>query len=1554
MRCGLGPGSGSGLSLCRIFPGLARYTAFLIRAMHRADCAKHATRRTIGGARIACAGKWRAALVGAFALAPILWAGQEYPALPGQAVVPNQVLVRYKPGTVGSSVLATLAAGSQIQALSHIPNLYLVQLPAGTSAAYSTQLSQHPLIDYVEPNRIRHATLQSPNDVFFQNQWDLQTIQAQQAWQLLPSLFLTAGAATAGRIKIGVIDSGADCTHPDFVNAGGTSPDVASGGQILFASSQALVQTTIPHAVCLWQDDFGHGTHVSGTIAAATNNAIGVAALGYPVELIEYKALDSTGMSTDAEIADAIGAAVDAGANIISLSLGERGYSHTLQIAVNLAWQNNCLVVASAGNNGANELFFPGGANYAVDVAATDQYDNRAWFSDFGPSVGIAAPGVNILSTLPTYTVPLTSSLTYGTLSGTSMATPHVVALAGLIEMATPNLSAMAVAQRIQQSADSTLADGGWGQEQGYGRINAFRAISGNLRTASVGGLVGQVVDDTGAPIASATVTVDGQSFTTDTIPTGLFRFSNLPAGNTYTIATSAASYPAATEKAAVIAGADTNVTIALGVTTGEFTGIVSDAGVPLAGVVVQALSSGLIQATSATDAAGAYSLLVPPGTHDIRASAMFSVTATISAQSVSANGSTVVNIPMARMGSISGTVVDASNQPIANAQIIVANSTYSAGAITDSNGNFFTIGVPAATYTVTVTAPGFAGAPITGVIVANDQVTIVNFSSRSVTVTTSPSGLTFTVDGAKFTAQQTFNWASGSVHTLGVTNLQTGSGARYAFSSWTIVGATYTANFNASYSLTLAASPSVGGALVANPTSADGYYASGTSVQITASPNAGYGFVNFSGDLTGSTNSQSVIMTAPRSVMAIFAALTGVTITTSPPGLNITVDGQSYAAPRTFSWAQGSVHTVAVSSPQSGPPGTRCAWSNWSDSGAISHSITAPASGASVTYTASFNVSYLLTLAVVPSGGGTLTASPASPDGYYNSGAAVQVTASANSGYQFANFSGDLTGSPNPQSVSMIGPRAVTANFSLPIIVNASPSFLSVTVDGSVYTVPQTFNWVPGSSHTLTVSSPQNGPPGTRYAWSNWSDGGAMLHVISVPGTPTTYNATFIAQYLLTLAASPSVGGALVANPTSADGYYASGTSVQVTASANSAYGLVNFSGDLAGSTNPQFVTMTAPRSVTANFALLTQVTLATNPVGLGITVDGQSYTAPQTFNWAQGSIHTVAVSSPQSVPPGTRCAWSNWSDGGAISHSITAPASGASVTYTASFNASYLLTLAVAPSGGGTLTASPASPDGYYNSGAAVQVTASASSGYQFATFLGDVTGSTNPQSVSMMTPRSVTANFRSVLLAAYWKLDEPNGASSFSDASGNGNNGACGSVCPTMGVPGKLGTAAFFYGNSQITVPDSSSLRLNQFTIAVWVYPTQTKTDFQPLIVKEDSAGNNRNYGLFIVPNSMQIRYAAWGSDCTTRFAASSVGQLAQNTWNQIVFTYDGSVEKLYLNGVLDSSNAASAGSLCQAAVPVKLGMETSAFLPFTGVLDEVEIYNQALSAEVVSIL
>src|SRR5260370_28511659 len=142
------------------------------------------------------------------------------------------------------------------------------------------------------------------------------------------------------------------------------------------------------------------------------------------------------------------------------------------------------------------------------------------------------------------------------------MATPHVAALAGLIDMATPNLASMAVVQRIQQSADGvdgTVANGGWGQNMGYGRINAYRAISvGNLRSASVGGFVGQVVDSGGTPVVSATVTVGGQtSITTDggASADGLFRIPNLSPGMWYTLNNTPPAFPPLTLKPATVSG---------------------------------------------------------------------------------------------------------------------------------------------------------------------------------------------------------------------------------------------------------------------------------------------------------------------------------------------------------------------------------------------------------------------------------------------------------------------------------------------------------------------------------------------------------------------------------------------------------------------------------------------------------------------------------------------------------------------------------------------------------------------------------------------------------------------------------------------------------------------------------------------------------------------------------------------------------------------------------------------------------------------------------------
>jgi uncharacterized protein (TIGR03437 family) len=149
--------------------------------------------------------------------------------------------------------------------------------------------------------------------------------------------------------------------------------------------------------------------------------------------------------------------------------------------------------------------------------------------------------------------------------------------------------------------------------------------------------------------------------------------------------------------------------------------------------------------------------------------------------------------------------------------------------------------------------------------------------------------------------------------------------------------------------------------------------------------------------------------------------------VATDPPGLAITVDGVNLTAPQAFDWAAGTTHTIVANSPQ-GTGNIRYAFINWSDGGASSHSITAPST--STTYFASFGTEYQLTAGVSPAAGGTVTASPASTDGYYNSGTQVQLTAKANPGYQFANWSGDLTGSANPQPLTMSAARSVTATF--------------------------------------------------------------------------------------------------------------------------------------------------------------------------------------------------------------------------------------------------------------------------------------------------------------------------------------------------------------------------------------------------------------------------------------------------------------------------------------------------------------------------------------------
>jgi hypothetical protein len=466
-----------------------------------------------------------------------------------------------------------------------------------------------------------------------------------------------------------------------------------------------------------------------------------------------------------------------------------------------------------------------------------------------------------------------------------------------------------------------------------------------------------------------------------------------------------------------------------------------------------------------------------------------------------------------------------------------------------------------------------------------------------------------------------------------------------------------------------------------------------------------------------------------------------GIVVTTNPAGRSFTVDGTPYSSAQTFTWITGSSHPVSTTSPQISL-NTRYVFANWSDSGAISHTITAPPSA--TTYTANFTTQYRLTTSVSPASGGTVSVSPTSADGFYDSGTPVQLTATPNANYIFSGWAGDVPYQMNPQTVTMSAPRNVTAIFTFapPITIQTSPAGLSFTVDGTQYTTARTFNWVPGDRHTVSTATPQISL-NTRYVFANWSDSGAISHEITVPSSAATYTANFTTQYRLTTTISPTAGGTISLSPTSADGFYSSGASVQLTATPNANYVFSGWAGDVPLQTNPQTVTMSLPRNVTAIFSSTSGITITTNPPGRTFTVDGTQYTTAQTFTWVAGSNHTVGTTSPQGSG-GTRYGFANWSDGGAISHTITAPAS--PTTYTANFTTQYQLTTAASPASGGTVSANPTSADGYYNTGTSVQLTATPNAGYSFLGWSGDLTGTVNPQSVTMTAPRNVTANFAS----------------------------------------------------------------------------------------------------------------------------------------------------------------------------------------------------------------
>jgi len=287
-----------------------------------------------------------------------------------------------------------------------------------------------------------------PNDLLYEAyQWNLPAIETERGWAL---------SRGSDDVVIAVLDTGVQLDHPDL--------------QGRITEGINLVGEGDP------DDDVGHGTHVAGIIAATVNNGEGVAGLSWRGRIMPVKVLDSSGSGTTYSVAEGIIWATDHGADVINMSLGNYASAEFLHDAIRYAYDRGVVLIAASGNDNTDQPGYPAAYPEVFAVAATDAGDNKAPYSNYGDYIDVAAPGDAIASTYP--------GNQYAALSGTSMASPHAAALAGLIKSVSPDLTNEEVMDIMRKTAVD-LGDEGRDIYFGYGRIDVKRALEAAEQTAN-------------------------------------------------------------------------------------------------------------------------------------------------------------------------------------------------------------------------------------------------------------------------------------------------------------------------------------------------------------------------------------------------------------------------------------------------------------------------------------------------------------------------------------------------------------------------------------------------------------------------------------------------------------------------------------------------------------------------------------------------------------------------------------------------------------------------------------------------------------------------------------------------------------------------------------------------------------------------------------------------------------------------------------------------------------------------------------------------------------
>ena len=385
--------------------------------------------------------------------------------------VPGELLVRFSPG-MNSAQAANKMNEMGVTHKREIEGIkvHLVKLPPGLSVEQAVDRFSHlPGVEFAEPNYILHVAETSRAEVI--DQWGLTKIHTQEAWN-------TLNESQKNEVLLATVDTGVKKDNGELRPRIWTDPNETPNNGI-DDDSNGYVDDTWG-----WDfvnndndptDDHMHGTAVTSVMVAAQDGA-GMVGICPWCRVVAVKVLDSQGRGSLDVVASGIVYAAQNGARVINLSLAGAIGSQALENAVNFAWNQGAVVVAAAGNDGNSTTLYPAGYANAISVASTNSGDKHSCFSNYKAGyISVAAPGEAI------YVIDINNATTgYNYYSGTSLSTPHVSGLAGLILGKNPNLSNLQVRSIIENSAVD-LGSPGVDAAFGFGRIDAYRAVTGDF-----------------------------------------------------------------------------------------------------------------------------------------------------------------------------------------------------------------------------------------------------------------------------------------------------------------------------------------------------------------------------------------------------------------------------------------------------------------------------------------------------------------------------------------------------------------------------------------------------------------------------------------------------------------------------------------------------------------------------------------------------------------------------------------------------------------------------------------------------------------------------------------------------------------------------------------------------------------------------------------------------------------------------------------------------------------------------------------------------------------